>query len=477
MLQVEDRIVAHHVGARGFSVAFNCPPRLSKDLVHVVYEADENCARQMIVENRREDFHIFPFCLGSENRDGKIFITKNAYASSNFEPNSQYSKYYCELHLHGEVDGIALHDECYDVVYGNDYSVVEVRNVAVHTLDSILENRDTPEKPPYPDFLSLDTQGSELAILKGAERTLRDHCLALATEIEFHPMYQGQPLFSDMFNFALNHGFHFVGFTYLQEISSNRLPIGARANGFVAFGDALFLRSIESVRSQSKSSNEVYLSLLKLGFIALNFGYLEYAMEVVDAASEARPDSKFRKKVLERDCFQLLFALRGAVRGLPPQFPHIERTEMTDERKKILERRKNQQIIHQQQTLMDQQSKFIATQIQRIQQLGIERRRLRYLAVTKPLAAAYKLFRYCLRAVMNVPYTDPKEAEILSSLPPELLVAPATPSISMPNVVDPPSPPTTPVESVLEEYGYIWLAEKVRRRRKSAEHCVAGQMY
>jgi len=50
---------------------------------------------------------------------------------------------------------------------------------------------------------------------------------ALATEIEFHQLYKNQPLFSDIFQFAHRHGFHFAGFDTLWEFSSNRLPIGA----------------------------------------------------------------------------------------------------------------------------------------------------------------------------------------------------------------------------------------------------------
>src|SRR5712692_8360225 len=187
MPKLEDRIVAHHVGGRGFGVALNCPDRLAKHLVHVLYEADEKCAREMIKENKNENFHILPYCLGQHNRPGKIFITKNAYASSNLEPNPDYSNYYCELHLTGEVDGVMLQNA--------------VRDVDIRALDSIMEAGEAPDGL-QPDFLSLDTQGSELNILKGGERTFHDHSVALATEIEFHPMYQGQALFSDIFDFA-----------------------------------------------------------------------------------------------------------------------------------------------------------------------------------------------------------------------------------------------------------------------------------
>src|SRR5262249_16953420 len=184
-----------------------------------------------------------------------------------------------------------------------------------------------------------DTQGSEFDILRGAEATLRDHCVALATEIEFHPMYEGQALFSGIFDFALSHGFYFVGFTYLQEISPKRMPIGARAKGFLAFGDALFLRRIDSVKSIVRSSDERHLMLLKLAFVALNFGYLEYALLVLEAAEQTRPDPALRARLMARDCYRLLYELGEAAKALPANLLHTQRSELVAERRKVFEGR------------------------------------------------------------------------------------------------------------------------------------------
>ena len=456
MPELVDRIVAHHVGARGFEVGFKHPARFAKDIVHVVYEADAECARAMVAENKNEAFHILPYCLGPSDQPGRFFITKNPYASSLFKPNPEYSKFYCELHLYGEVDGVMLDGECYDVVYGNEFRVVEERDVAMRTLDGILEDGNaTPGL--LPDFLSLDTQGSELNILKGGERTFRNHCLALATEIEFHPMYKDQPLFSEIFDFALRHGFHFVEFTYLQEISPHRLPIGARAKGFVAFGDALFFRSIDSVLSIGKPRNETYLALLKLAFIALNFGHLEYAMQVVDAAEALEPDPALRDRLAKRDCFAVLFALRRAVEELPLRLPHYERSELTAMRKAVLKRSESEA-----QTITASADTAAAERWRLEQQALLEGRRVRNLAFTEPTAAAYKLLRYFLRAAFKIPYADPEEVKFLAR--------------SFPAPVPRPAESVRPsrVEQILEEYGFGWTNE-VRRRRQSAEHSVAGE--
>ena len=452
MSELEDRIVAHHVGGRGFGVALNCPPNLAKHLVHVLYEADEICAREMIKENKNENFHVFPYCLGEYNRPGKIFITKNAYASSNLEPSQAYAKHYCELHLDGEVEGVMLQNAVYDVVYGNDNSVVDVRDVNICTLDYIMKATAVPQGL-VPDFLSLDTQGSELNILKGGEQTFHNHCVALATEVEFHPMYKGQPLFSDIFDFALRHGFDFVGFTYLQEISPHRLPLGARAKGVVAFGDALFFRDIESVRAVARSQNELYLMLLKLAFIALNFGYLEFALQAVEAADATQADRQFRDRLLERDCYRLLDDLKRAVKELPACFPHVDRSKMIAERKAVLDRAQSQQVDGPQPAATP--APAIADDGRPEQQ----DRRIRHLLFTDPGAAIGKLVRH---------FRGPTAAS----------PAPTTHGAGpTPVTVPPPSPHNTPVEVVLEAYGYVWWADVVRRRRKSAEHCIPGRMY
>jgi hypothetical protein len=511
MPDLQERVVAHHVGARGFGVALNCPTKLAGHLLHVVYEADEQCAKGMMAENKDENFHVLPFCLGRNDEPAKLYITKNPFFSSNLKPNPFYGKFYCEVHLHGLVDGVELKGECYDVDYGGDMSIVRVDDVRVRTLDGILDSGEVPAGL-YPDFLSLDTQGSELDILIGGQKAFQDHCLALATEVEFHELYQNQDLFPHIFEFAQRHGFHFAGFTYLQEISSSREPIGARHKGFVAFGDALFLRSIESVRGMGKPKDELYLCLLKLAFISLNFGYLEYAMQVVDAAESVAPDVNLRNRLMALDCYRMLYALREAVRGLPQQFPHDDRTAMTDEVKKLQARdsvivaqraliARQAECLRQQAECLRQQAEGLRHQaealrrtqegLRRMQEVELKRRRVRYLARTDPLAAAYKTMRYALRATLRIPYADPRVAEILASVPaaipasvppemlasvpPELLAAPATPGAH--DVGQPPSPSITPVETVLEEYGYFWWADEVRRRRKSAESSVAGRMY
>jgi hypothetical protein len=256
-----------------------------------------------------------------------------------------------------------------------------------------------------------------------------------------------------------------VGFTYLQEISPNRLPLGARAKGVLAFGDALFFRNIDSVRSIARSQNELYLMLLKLAFIALNFGHLEFALKALDAADEAKPDADLRDRLLARDCYRLLYELKKAVGELPTHFPHFERSKMIAERKAILDRAQSRPIA------VAHPAPAFQPPPSGPQPAG-QNQRIRHLLFTNPPAAIAKLIRH---------FRGPPRAPV--KLAPSTSAAPASPmpvpepSSSASTLAPLPSPHDSPVESVLQSYGYVWWADVVRQRRKSAEHCVPGRMY
>src|SRR3984893_19422027 len=74
------------------------------------------------------------------------------------------------------------------------------------------------------DLIKLDTQGSELDVLRGAARTL-EGVVAVQTEVEFNRMYEAQPLFGDLDRFLRDHGFMLW---HLDNLSHHRQR-GARS--------------------------------------------------------------------------------------------------------------------------------------------------------------------------------------------------------------------------------------------------------
>lgn len=74
--------------------------------------------------------------------------------------------------------------------------------IDVTTLDSwLVEAGDGPV-----DFIKLDVQGAELDVLKGGEECLQQ-VRGLEIEVEFNPIYYGQPLFGDVDRFLRRCGF------------------------------------------------------------------------------------------------------------------------------------------------------------------------------------------------------------------------------------------------------------------------------
>jgi FkbM family methyltransferase len=68
--------------------------------------------------------------------------------------------------------------------------VVRTETMQTHRLDDIPEAADA-------DFMKLDVQGAEVDVLNGAEKML-ETVTVIHTEVEFVPMYKGQPLFAEV---------------------------------------------------------------------------------------------------------------------------------------------------------------------------------------------------------------------------------------------------------------------------------------
>src|SRR5262249_24052118 len=76
--------------------------------------------------------------------------------------------------------------------------------------------------------LKLDTQGSELSIMRGGERALAT-CSLVDIEVEFNPIYQRQALFCDVDRFLCDRGFVLWRFDNFFHYSTESLSCGPTA--------------------------------------------------------------------------------------------------------------------------------------------------------------------------------------------------------------------------------------------------------
>jgi FkbM family methyltransferase len=117
--------------------------------------------------------------------------------------------------------------------------VIGTEEVDTHRLDDIAETADI-------DMVKIDIQGGELMALSHAKQRLKT-TLVIQTEVEFLPMYEGQPLFSEVEMFLRKQGFMLHRF--YPAVSRVMRPLLVDNNIFAGlsqlfWADAIFIRDI-----------------------------------------------------------------------------------------------------------------------------------------------------------------------------------------------------------------------------------------
>ncbi len=121
------------------------------------------------------------------------------------------------------------------------------------------------------DYIKCDVQGAELDMLRGATRHLAN-VTVLDLEVEFVPMYEGQPLFADVDAFLREQGFLLhtllgpMGRAFKPVVADNNINRGIRQ---VLWSDVLYVRdftkldrlSAEQLLKMAIVLHEVYGSI------------------------------------------------------------------------------------------------------------------------------------------------------------------------------------------------------------------------
>jgi hypothetical protein len=102
--------------------------------------------------------------------------------------------------------------------------VAQIVDVPMVRIDGVL-NQEV-------DILKLDLQGYELEALRGATNLL-PRIKTITTEVEFVPLYDGQPLFGDIDCFLRQSGFRLL----------NLYELWTHPDGQLTAGDAIYLNT------------------------------------------------------------------------------------------------------------------------------------------------------------------------------------------------------------------------------------------
>jgi len=143
--------------------------------------------------------------LYSEKTTKTLYVTQKGQCSSLYEP---------------DMEELKKHDN-----NPKRFNVVKTVELDLVRLDSIIPSGTVI------DYLKIDTQGSELDILKGAGELLRTTKM-IECEVEFVPLYKQQPLFEDVERYLKIYGFKFQKYKRTVKWHS----------GTLVFGDAIFIK-------------------------------------------------------------------------------------------------------------------------------------------------------------------------------------------------------------------------------------------
>jgi FkbM family methyltransferase len=236
------------------------------DAVHLVgFEPDaEECKRLGGRGRKNEQFLPLALSRCKETRD--FYHAASAYASSIFESDPDMAT--------------RIHDgDCMVVVGRSKLECVD--------LDSALRDHGIPRV----DFVKLDCEGAELAILEGAAKTLAHGVLGLTCECWFQVFRHGQPLFSEVEILLREHGFvlfDLVAQRHARSVAAASLaahPRGVPTSfGQVVWANCLFLRDpvLEITRDPAAAAKWPSLRLLKLMSLMELFDLVDCALELLD---------------------------------------------------------------------------------------------------------------------------------------------------------------------------------------------------
>jgi FkbM family methyltransferase len=207
-----------------------------------------------------------PYAIG-DGSPRKFYICNYSMTSSLYEPNTPLL-------------------ECFQGL-PEFVRVVQVEDIQTHRLDDLPDLGDI-------DFLKLDVQGAELDVLLGGEKSVAN-AVVIQTEVEFVPLYKGQPLFADVDQHLRRAGFSFHGFAGLsgrtfRPVMCNNDP-NASLNQ-VLWADAIYTKDFMAF---DKVPTE---KLLKLAVILhIQYGSYDLACRAL-AAVDARQSTNYAQRYM-----------------------------------------------------------------------------------------------------------------------------------------------------------------------------------
>ncbi len=246
------------------------------------FDADPDACAQANSKVRRQGIawkedHV-ALAIGNHSGMAPLYVTSHPMCSSVYPPNEAFLERFYDL-----PDLLRLDHET---------------STRTSTLDQYFESPDLPAI----DVLQIDAQGAALAVLQGAEHQLSE-VLALQIEVEFSPMYVGQPLFSEVDSHLRERGFHLFDLNP-SRVPRARSPIHSKTHpGQLLWGDAFYFRDpLVDTTAPELNGERIFLlaciadalefsdfALELFEYVTLNYGAIDASLNLADMIVASLP--------------------------------------------------------------------------------------------------------------------------------------------------------------------------------------------
>jgi len=237
----------------------------------ILVEPDPVEAKKLKKKNQGQ---VLPYALWSKETELTLNINNSPGTSSVFESNLVFLQQFDDVQR---------------------FEAKEKIVIKTKTIDGLSQNNEIDSV----DFVKIDVQGGELAILQGGEKFFKENIVGLEVEVEFAPMYKNQPLFSDIDIFArkkLGLELWDIRKTYWKY---KQKKYQAPLKGRLIFGDALYLRPVSTLDSwlSKMDSGMATEKLHALITTTIAYGFLDYTLTLLNTDFVENYLSKEEKQV------------------------------------------------------------------------------------------------------------------------------------------------------------------------------------
>ena len=254
------KLVLFDIGSRMTNSSKSIPSRLDllkKNSELIICDADlssNDKTFEKLQSNGWKNINIFPHALSNINKKFlDLYLTKAAGLSSTLKPNESYVKKLPNF-------------------LRNDFMIIKKIEVSNKRLIDVL-NEFSLEGISHID---IDTQGTELDILKSGEKIIKESLISLSTEISFREIYSNQCLFKDIDDYLLKFGFEIFELDRSLLLNDSDIKYSKK----VLFqGDALYFKKPDYIVKNHKDPG---LDLMKLISMLFTFYHFDESLRILN---------------------------------------------------------------------------------------------------------------------------------------------------------------------------------------------------